>query len=196
MKKFVFTLVVLMLMASVANAHSEPDTIGLYGDTETYICDAYIGPGSLTTVYFVVTIDMDTRSAIRAAEFRTENFPQHGALGMVNLIWEGDRVVVEEGSTEVGVSIAFNEPAVGPHVVLGTALIVPFANVWPSNTICRILPHGVSGMLSFVDENYEVVPANRHHLLWNCDEMVFPCSCRCLCMPTQEMSFSSIKALY
>ncbi|MCP4546206.1 MAG: hypothetical protein GY835_07045 [bacterium] len=192
MKKFVFALFALMLMASVATA--QMNIIGVFADPGATICDAPIAPGGMSMVYFVATLDMTSTTAITAAEFRTENFPQHGAQAMVTFSWASNLVIVEEGSTEIGVSIAFTEAQAGPIVALGNAMIVPFGNFWGENTFCRILEHGVSGMLSFVDDNYVSQPASGYNFVWNCTGDDFACDC--ISVPAQEKSFSSIKALY
>lgn len=186
MKKSVIAALALslLLFASVGSAN----VIGVFGEVEAVTCTAdALVPYSYVNIYFnALLTDI---GAISACEFGATGVDFTG-MAIATVLWN-TTLVIGDIMTPSGVALAFTAPLAGPVANLGHIqyfVLAPF----PADSRVSIVASG-DGNLVLVDSatNGEV-PATGQDFMFNCSQS----DCSCSGVPTDESSWSEVKALY
>ncbi len=188
MKKLIMT--VLLVMAMCIGAHAE-SYIGLFDNLEGTTCYGNTEIYVTKTVHVLAWLDPDIQS-VTAVEFSILNLPENGDGGVLSQIWASPLTIGYLGHR---FSLAFMTPHEGPLVYLGSLLFYPTSDTWIGREHQLMVREAQdSGTLAVVDQSYATLEVEGGSYRFNCSEYQ-TCDCRDS-VPTEDISWSSIKALY
>ena len=183
MKKSVIAALALLLVASFASAN----VIGVFADADATACDITLGAtyGNVAIHFAVMLTDIP---ALTAVEFGTSGIESLVAPAGWVPGWASP-LVIDNPATLAGGSIAFSSPQAGPLVYLGNISTFDVA-ANPSDVMLCVVPTE-GGNLKIVDEAFLEYTAQGWCAIVNCTGV-----CDCEGVPTEDSSWSEVKALY
>jgi hypothetical protein len=188
MKKLIMTVLLMMAMSLGAQAETY---IGLFDNMECTSCYGETVLHGTKAVYVYAWLDPEVES-VTGVEFSILNLPENGLGGMVTPLWWADSTT---GDVVNGLSLTFSTPLEGPLAFLGMINFTPQDPSWiMQNHVMTVREAQGSGKLTLVDQDFVTVDVEGGSFTFNCAQ---PQDCGCLgSVPTNEINWSSIKALY
>ena len=188
MKRLITTVLMLTVLSLGARAET---FIGLFDNLEGTQCYGDTDVYTSKTVHVLAWLDPEIES-VTAVEFSLLNLPEDGNGGIITQIWMTPLTI---GYLGYRFSLAFSTPLPGPLVYMGSLVFYPLTDDWIGRDHQVIVREAQdSGTLAVVDQSFSTHNVAGGAYRFNCS-LGNNCDCQ-EATATDEMSWSSIKALY